>query len=219
MIEFGAGGYTQTRNILEVLHNTLSVDIVAAHTNGLFLSFFILQHTNVSISSVTLIDPQVDDYIKIAGCTYKSGVFEVNHKKYTTYLNNTTVEKFGAAQRAQGLINLYDTVIMMNVLVYSLDAFQFLETLHYSLKIGGLLLFHDRYFKDIITSSKCTTAGFFTNVLQVHKAVLDHFLSFYSQEPYLSTDQTEGQRMRGKDWCHNLDDERGYWAAVPKLRD
>mmetsp|Transcript_37748 Transcript_37748/g.65240 ORF Transcript_37748/g.65240 Transcript_37748/m.65240 type:complete len:346 (-) Transcript_37748:82-1119(-) len=193
VIEFGAGGYTQTRNILE--------------------------HTNVSISSVTLIDPQVYDYIKIAGCTYKSGVFEVNNKKYTTYLNNSTVEKFGVAQRAQGLINPYDTVIMMNVLVYSLDAFQFLETLHYSLKIGGLLLFHDRYFKDIITSSKCITAGFFTNVLQVHKAVLDHFLSFYSQEPYLSTDQTEGQRMRGKDWCHNLDDERGYWAAVRKLRD
>ena len=34
----------------------------------------------------------------------------------------------------------FDTVIMMNILVYALDAFQFLETLHASLKVGGLIV-------------------------------------------------------------------------------
>ena len=65
---------------------------------------------------------------------------------------------------------------MMNVLVYSLDAFEFLETIHHSLKVGGLLIFHDRWFSNIAVSSTCKTAGFFTNVLQVSKGLLDHFL-------------------------------------------
>jgi hypothetical protein len=169
------------------------------------------------MEEVTLVDPQVDDYIKIRGCTYHSGVFEANGKRYITHLNNTTVEKFGAAQRAQGLTHRYDTVIMMNVLEYSLDAFEFLETLHESLKPGGLLIFHDRWFNDIVKSSRCKTAGFFTNVLQVSKGVLDHFLSFYDTKPFLSTEQTEGQKLRGSYWCQGLDNEQGYWAAVRKI--
>jgi hypothetical protein len=169
------------------------------------------------MEEVTLIDPQVDDYITIRGCTYHSGVFQVNGQRYKTHLNNTTVEKFGAAQRAAGLTHRYDTVIMLNVLVYSLDAFDFLTTLHESLKPGGLLIFHDRWFSDIVKSSRCKTAGFFTNVLQVSKLLLDHFLSFYDTQPFLSTEQTEGQKMRSGYWCQGLDDERGYWAAVRKL--
>lgn len=169
------------------------------------------------MEEVTLIDPQVDDYIKIRGCTYHSGVFQVGGRRYKTHLNNTTVEKFGAWQRAQGLTHRFDTVVMMNVLVYSLDAFDFLETLHESLKLGGLLIFHDRWFSDILKSHRCKTAGFFTNVLQVSKTVLDHFLSFYDTQPFLSTEQTEGQKMRSGYWCQGLDDERGYWAAVRKI--
>jgi hypothetical protein len=171
------------------------------------------------VEEVTLIDPQVNDYITIRGCTYHSGVFEVNGRRYKTVLNNTTVEKFGAAQRAAGQLHRYDTVVMMNVLVYSLDAFEFLTTLHESLKVGGLLIFHDRWFSDIVKSSKCKTAGFFTNVLQVSKGLLDHFLSFYDTKPFLSTEQTEGQKLRSSYWCQGLDNEMGYWAAVRKLGD
>lgn len=171
------------------------------------------------MDEVTLVDPQIDDYITIRGCTYHSGVFQVQNKRYPTILNNTTVEKFGASQKQQGLLNQYDTVIMMNVLVYSLDAIEFLETLHYSLKKNGLLIFHDRWFNDSIKSSNCKTAGFFTNVLQVSEKMLSHFLSFYDVKPFISTKQTEGQILRSSHWCGWQDDEMGYWAAVRKLTE
>ena len=49
--------------------------------------------------------------------------------------------------------------------------------------------------------------------------ILDFNLSFYDTQPFLSTEQTEGQKMRSGYWCQGLDDERGYWAAVRKLGD
>lgn len=171
------------------------------------------------MTHVTLVDPQIEDYKPIRGCTYHSGHFEARGKKYPTSLNHTTVEKFGAAMRENKLLQQYDTVIMMNVLVYSLDAFEFLQTLHDSIPKGGLLIFHDRWFEDSIKSSNCKTAGFFTNVLQVSKTMLDHFLSFYSKEPFVSTEQTEGQKMRSGYWCQGLDNERAYFVAVRKLGD
>lgn len=74
----------------------------------------------------------------------------------------------------------YDTVIVMNVLVYALDAFEFLSTVHNALKPGGLLLFHDRYFDNWAKSSKCKTAGFTVNVLQVTSIFEAVVLKLYS---------------------------------------
>lgn len=110
----------------------------------------------------------------------------------------------------------FDTVVVMNVLVYSRDAFDFLETVYGSLRPGGLLIFHDRWFLDTVKSSECKTAGFEVNMIEVSKTLLDHFLSKFQHRPFLSTEQTELQIMRSRDWCGWKDDEQGYWAAVTK---
>ena len=59
--------------------------------------------------------------------------------------------------------------------------------------------------------------GFYVNVVQVSKELLDHFLSLFSKEPFFSSEQTKGQIFRSKEWCSWKDDELGYFVAVRKL--
>lgn len=192
VIEFGAGGYTQIRNVLE-------------RTRG------------VTLSSISLLDPQIHSYRKIQGCSYEAGNLTVRPQRkstvdretsWPTHLIESTVEDFGRAARGQ----VFDTVISMNVLVYAQNATAFLQTLHDSLRQGGLLLFHDRWFDSPAVSSKCKMSGFLTNVLQVRRPLLDHFLSHYRWK-YYSTNQTAGQAYRSRDWCPRNDNERGYFVG------
>ena len=188
VIEFGCGGYTQTRNIME--------------------------HVDVRVDSVTLVDPMIKDYQKIARCSFGNGTLL---GIMNTTLVPSTVESYGArfaggggssgrnssgsgSGSGSGSVAVggrvwpqYDTVIDMNVLVYAQDAFKFLETLHRSLKVGGLLVFHERWFENHVKSSKCKVSGFEVNVIQVGKTLLDHFLSHYSRAPFYSTNQTRDQ--------------------------
>jgi hypothetical protein len=157
VIEFGCGGYTQLRNIME--------------------------HVDVRVDSATLVDPQIKDYQKIARCSFGNGTLL---GIMNTTLIASTVEAYGArfgttsssassassatAVTGGGVVRAwpqYDTVIDMNVLVYAQDAFKFLETLHRSLKVGGLLVFHERWFENHVKSNKCKISGFEVNVIQV----------------------------------------------------
>ena len=117
-------------------------------------------------------------------------------------------------------VELYDTVIVMNVMVYARNAFQFLETLYRTLKPGGLLIFHDRYFDNIETSSTCKMAGFLTHMIQVRSEFIEYFLSeeFFEHLPYYNTTQNEDQRRRGREWCLGIDNERGVFAALRKKK-
>ena len=191
VMEFGAGGYTQTRNILE-------------RTKG------------VTLSSVALLDPQINSYRQIKSCSFESGNLTIRpHPQSTvqaetswpTQLVESTVEEYGQRRDRK----VFDTVISMNVLVYAKNATAFLQTLHDSLRQGGLLLFHDRWFDAPAHSSRCKMSGFLVNVLQVKRPLLDHFLAQYTWQ-YYSTNQTAGQAFRQREWCRH-DHERGYFVG------
>ncbi len=167
----------------------------------------------VKVSDVTLVDTQIDDYKAIEGCTYYTGQFTANGQAYPTVLSNLSAEQFS---RQAVHMKQYDTVICMNVLVYALDAFQFLQTLYQAVRPGGMLIFHDRWFENSALSSRCKTAGYTINVVQVCKPLLDHFLSKFDRTPYFTTNMTSDQLHRAATWCHGKDTEPAYWAVVTK---
>lgn len=165
------------------------------------------------MAHATLVDPLANDYSQIKGCSYFNNTYIVNGQVIPSTIFNQTVEYFGQNTLKSAS---FDTVIVMNVLVYAQDAFQFLETIYRALKPNGLLLFHDRWFENSVESSKCKTAGFYVNVLQISKTVLYHFLTFFTETPFFSTNQTSNQLMRSKHWCGGRDDERAFWVAGRK---
>jgi SAM-dependent methyltransferase len=187
VIEFGCGGYTQLRNIME--------------------------HISVSVSSVTLVDPLLNSYKAIKGCTYGSGQFTVGGHAYeTTFLDKPT-----EVLSQTGALGVYDTVVVMNVIEYSRDGLRFLETLHRVLRPGGLLLFHHRSFDNHVKSSRCKFAGFAINIIQLTSRIYDKFFESFVLEPYYKPKLlTSFARMRSMQWCSNLDNETAYYAAVRK---
>ena len=66
----------------------------------------------------------------------------------------------------------YDTLISINVIEHVQDAFQYLTGLYVSLKPGGILIFHDRYY-----SNAQITDGDIYHPIRIKQKVLDHFLS------------------------------------------
>ena len=180
--EFGAGGWTQLRSIMS--------------------------RVNVTVDAVTLVEPQMQEYRKIKGCSYQHGQL----LGLPTTLVPKTVEEFGKENTVQ-----FDTIIDMNVLVYVQDALVFLTTLYNSLKMNGTLIFHERWFPDSVKSEKCFTAGYGHNVIQVRKPLLDHFLSKFSTDIYINTNQSSHQINRSKGWCQWQDDEIAYWVVAKKI--
>ena len=189
VIEFGAGPYTQLRNIME--------------------------HVNVKVSSVTLVEPLLNGYMEINGCSYHTGSLVVNGRSLPTSLSNLTAEQFGVTNSKQ-----YDTVIIMNVAGYALNLFTLLQALYDATKPNGILIFHERYYLNYLQSSNCNAASFRGNyIIMPTKGLMDHFLSFYGREPYYSLNQTKEAVSRSKDWCRWLDDELSYWACVRKNKN
>ena len=68
----------------------------------------------------------------------------------------------------------------------------------------------------MVKSSKCRASGFGFNIIQVSRHLLDHFVSFFDKQPFFSTNMTEGQIGRSRDWCNWDDKEEAFWLAVRK---
>lgn len=66
---------------------------------------------------------------------------------------------------------LYDTLISVNVIEHVEDAFRYLNGLYVSLRRGGLLIFHDRYYRDTEIGD-----GDKYHPIRIKRAVLDRFL-------------------------------------------
>jgi len=167
----------------------------------------IMMNQNVTISSVVLVDPLIYDYKKIPGCTYEKGSF----LGYRAELVSSGIECFRSLSEEK-----FDTVIMINVLEYGVDALKILTTLYDSLKVKGLLIFQERWYEDSVKSSKCITYDH--DPIQVRKPLLEHFLSHFEDRLFFNSDKTEVQRARGEKGCRYLDDEREFTVVARKVK-
>ena len=78
-------------------------------------------------------------------------------------------------------VDVFDTVILINVIEHVSDLFLFLSRIYFSLKPGGLLIFHERWHDDA-EASNCALGSFELHPIRVKKEVLDHFLSLFESE-------------------------------------
>ena len=130
-----------------------------------------LGREGVRVRSITLADPLMLFYHKhVPSCPYRDGSL-LGHP--TSFIATGAEDLF--------LQGVYDTVIMMNVLEHVQDALQVLHNLHAAVRIGGVLVFSERWY-DAKWLAYETSGKPFWDVLHpvnVKRAVLDTLLDHY----------------------------------------
>ena len=82
--------------------------------------------------------------------------------------NENETEKEG--EKGSEKKELFDTLISINVIEHTQDAFKYLTGLYLSLRKGGLLIFHDRYYND-----DAILNGDLYHPIRIKKIILDRF--------------------------------------------
>jgi SAM-dependent methyltransferase len=121
---------------------------------------------------VTLLDPLLNEYLKHPGCTYKNRKFQ-----------DLPTETIAAKAEDVEIQEEFDTAVCINVLEHVQDALSMLGAITQSLKIGGTLVFVDRFY-DNLEIDKCYDVG---HPIRVMKGMLEAFYSNF--EPLFSKEQ------------------------------
>lgn len=112
VIEFGAGPFTQSLTIFD--------------------------ETHLSPSTVTLVEPMAEKYMKtVNACRYKNGSLG----GFLTKILPIPIERYSSDKK-------YDTVVAINFIEHVQDAFLAYQKVINSLKEGGVLIFHERFWPD-----------------------------------------------------------------------
>jgi len=105
----------------------------------------------------------------------------------------------------------YDTVMVVNVIEHVQNAVEFLHGIHSSLKPGGLLIFHDRYYEHPEAGDKILGRNVF-HPIRLTKVFFDHFLTIDFDIIY---NNCNGQNtIQG--WKRRNGGERGYYVIARK---
>lgn len=150
VIEVGAGPWTQLKGFLSI-----RPDLVAG------------------IEKFTVWEPSASRYMKeVVSCSYRTGSSLNKNSGGKHPFPVQVISDGGELLTAQGAVTQYDTVMSINVIEHVQDAFKYLSGLYLSLKTGGLLIFHDRYYLNAEI-----TNGDLYHPIRIKRRLLDHFLS------------------------------------------
>jgi len=142
--------------------------------------FLIKSHPSPIVTNVMLVDPNIVNYIKdTPTCAYKSGSL----LGYQTHF-------LVAGGEEANWVEEFDTMVMINVLEHTYNAYDILGNLWKALKPGGLLIFHERWHDNRLDDSRYWGLSDNTDMqpidigkayhpVRVRKPVIDHFLSHF----------------------------------------
>ena len=127
---------------------------------------------DIVVKSITLWEPGVNFYIQnTPTCAYKNG-----------FLGNRSAILVQAGAEDLVFPEMFDSLMMINVLEHTRNIFVILHNIYTTLKPGGLLIFNDRWWNDF-NHRKTIDLDMLYHPIRCYREVFDHFLSFF--EPIL----------------------------------
>eukprot|EP01031_Cornospumella_fuschlensis_P033275 gene33275-40257_t len=163
VVEVGAGPWTQLKGILHV-------------------------RPELVVQDFTIWEPSASSYMStVSSCSYSTGKLNTwtdsfEYHSFPVHIESRggeslvyhgkTSPELSVGRSANSSRKLFDTVISINVLEHTQDAFKYLTGLYVVLKRGGLLIWHERYYDD-----QSILLGDRFHPIRVKQIVLDHFLS------------------------------------------
>jgi len=185
--EFGAGPWTQFRGLLG-------------------------KRPDVEVESYTVIEPGADYYkANIHNCAYKTGKLEaLSASGNATYHDFPVQIVSDLGESAAGGEYLFDTVLVVNVIEHVQNAVEFIHGIHKSIRPGGLLIYHDRYY-DTPESGDAVLGRNLYHPIRLTRKFFDHFLSGFN----ILYNNCDGHNTI-KGWQARNAGERGYYVIAEK---
>ena len=165
-----------------------------------------------SVKSITLVEPNANAYMTtVKHCAYKDGSL----LGYKTHILSAPGEGSTKGKK-------FDTAIMLNVVEHAFDAFDLLWTLWDSLKVGGVLIFHERWVDSIYQMPREHALGFFrtelfyarSHPLRITQRVIHRFMDQFDPL-FVNVAPTKEQLQRAHGKVENL--ETGVYFIGRKL--
>lgn len=146
---------------------------------------FIIDH---QFESITLLDPGANNYIlHVANCTYRDGT--LRGKK-------VNVLSFGGEKlEDEKYKDAFDTILAVNVIEHVWDAYKFLNNIYNSLKQGGILIYHDRFYPTPGYGDGVLGAGNWFHPIRLTRTVYEQFFKNFDTI-YMFDGQTIEQMNR-----------------------
>ena len=179
VLELGSGPYTKLRLILQEGQVKRSME---------------------DISSVTLEDPLLLRYVQEAKSTSLNDAGQLCLDATPSWDPSSTVSGENENQSCIPTIianfgaehvfpeQVYDTVIMMNVIEHALDARKILDNLFHSIKRGGYLVFAEEFVYDVAASDVC-------HPLKNKKIFFEEFLQLNFEPLFVDADLAQWQQL------------------------
>lgn len=137
---------------------------------------------------ISLLEPGAETYMKkVKNCNYKNGHL---------FGKKVRILAHGAERlNADKYFGNYDTLLAINVIEHVWDAYKYLQNLYDSLKTGGVLIFHERFYPYPAYGDCVLGKGSSLHPIRLTKHVVQHFLNKF-KSIYLFEGQTKDQIQR-----------------------
>lgn len=178
--EIGTGPWTQFRGLLKM-------------------------RPDVKVKSFTVIEPGADAYMKSTPfCAYRYpgklvNFDETRNHTFPTFVKSNQGELHEHKQ--------YDTVMVMNVLEHTENAFKFLKNVYHTVKPGGTLIMHERFYANPPIGDKVLGHNIL-HPIRLKKEVFDRFLEQFDAK-YMRTEGIAAFKRRRAS-------EEGFWIVGKK---
>lgn len=183
LAELGAGPYTQTKSLLGA-------------------------HMTFSVNDVTLIEPNIDNYLSLPNCVYRDGkLSRCPANEAQTEDCQVAVRLLASAVEDLDIEEEFDTILVVNVIEHVFDAFDYLTAVYRALKPGGVLIFGERYFDHPVLSTE-VLAEPMLHPIRIQRRLFLHFFRLF-QPLYVRDHNSQWASRRALD-------ERGYYVVLKK---
>jgi len=161
---------------------------------------------DVKVTSFTVIEPGADFYMKHTPfCAYR---YPGKLMNFNESFNHTFPTFVKSNQGELHEHRQFDTVMVMNVIEHTENAFKFLKNAYHTVKPGGTLIMHERFYADPPIGDRVLGHNIL-HPIRLKKVVFDQFLAQFDAR-YMRTEDIEAFKRRGAA-------EQGFWVVGKKL--
>ena len=140
-----------------------------------------LRAARATADNVTLADPLMEQFVHIKGSRYRPG----------TFFNTVPLTLVSSAGEHLDFNEVFDCVVMLNVLEHTWSAIHVLQNMHNAVRRGGILVFNERTYDNkwdmfwkgagnITTRSKNPPFWDVAHPINLRRAVIDVLLQYYT---------------------------------------